>query len=860
MRSAPACASLLTDPDNELERLKLGSQAAGDKMKPATGPRWSGSLCPGRRSYLRVTVVAVLCTALTLVAYGASFASSATLTGTAVHITDHPAYVEAVVDFTGPGLTLNQVRATDANPSDGTGGVLVSYPNVASHLSPVTMHGLGVWVVEVPYGVSVGIGALPGAFKYLSYNLAGSDRLVIDVWKSTFAPAGDISRGRGGCLTLDGVNAAPGTVSASGTTRGLFENQFRVVLRNASGDVLSSRSVSAIGRWRVTLNYTAPQGQGGYFEAAASSAKDGALACLVQRTLALPASNARANLNVVYRAYADVNGDGRLDLVTLRRTGASKGELAVALAGGGHRLVATPSDATWLPGLVASGNVDGRPGEELFVDVTHVSTSESIGIYTYWRGSLMRAGTLPAYGNDYGVLYGITCGAQGARHLITDHSFYIRFGTHQWMRQDTVYAWQGPALKLLARDPAKRLRGTPSPALVGVQCGHIPVATLVAREIQPRGSFFGPLAASHVPAGAKATNVSLESSVLAGTWRRLPAAPSPTPSALAVSVWTGRQMVIFGRAYPKPPTGIDVAAAYTPASNTWRRLTPLKGPAGNFQGEYRAVWTGKEMLVLGPDDFQAYNPVSNRWRRPAAPPTGVDGAGLVLWTGKELIDWGGGCCGDAFSTGWGFNPVTNRWRKLPSSPLAPSQGPTGVWTGHELIVLVTGLDPDGKPYPSSYARIAAYNPVSNAWRRLAPLPAPRFNAEAVWDGREMLILGGLGASQGGKPGSPAQVGFGYSPKTNRWRQLAPIPTGRTNFPAVWTGTQLLIWGGSTPPSGIAFDPTANRWTGLPPGPLTGRTSLTAVWTGRAMILWGSAIVNQRYKVFTEGATFTPAVR
>jgi hypothetical protein len=80
------------------------------------------------------------------------------------------------------------------------------------------------------------------------------------------------------------------------------------------------------------------------------------------------------------------------------------------------------------------------------------------------------------------------------------------------------------------------------------------------------------------------------SSVLAGTWRRLPAAPSPAATALTVSVWTGRQMVIFGRAYPKPPAGIDVAAAYTATTDRWRRLTPLKGPVGNFQGGYHAVW------------------------------------------------------------------------------------------------------------------------------------------------------------------------------------------------------------------------------------------------------------------------------
>ncbi|MGZ6373053.1 MAG: Kelch repeat-containing protein [Candidatus Limnocylindria bacterium] len=274
------------------------------------------------------------------------------------------------------------------------------------------------------------------------------------------------------------------------------------------------------------------------------------------------------------------------------------------------------------------------------------------------------------------------------------------------------------------------------------------------------------------------------SSVLAGTWRRLPAAPTPAPTGLTVSVWTGRQMVVFGRVYPKPPEGIDVAAAYTPASKSWRRLAPLKGPVGNFQGRYHAVWTGKEMLVFGPDDFQAYDLRSHRWRRPAPAPAGVDGSGLVAWTGRELIDWGGGCCGDALSTGWAFDPARNTWRKLPSSPLAPSQVPVGVWTGHEMIVLVSGIDPDGKPYPTSFARIAAYNPVTNSWRRLAPLPAARFGASVIWDGHELLVLGGAGAPRPGRPALLARVGFALDPATDRWRRLSSMPSGREDFAAV----------------------------------------------------------------------------
>ena len=195
-------------------------------------------------------------------------------------------------------------------------------------------------------------------------------------------------------------------------------------------------------------------------------------------------------------------------------------------------------------------------------------------------------------------------------------------------------------------------------------------------------------------------------------------------------------MLLFGRAQPDPPWSVDVASAYDPATGTWRRLAPLAGPKGNYEGHYSAVWTGKEMLVVGPFDRQAFNPLTNHWRRLPAERGGGAG-GLVLWTGHELIDWGGGCCGDASSGGSAYNPNTNRWRSVAPSPLAPSQQPIGAWTGRELIIFVSGLDPDGKPYPARLARAAAYNPKTDTWRRTRPLPALRQGATGVWDGREV---------------------------------------------------------------------------------------------------------------------------
>ena len=364
---------------------------------------------------------------------------------------------------------------------------------------------------------------------------------------------------------------------------------------------------------------------------------------------------------------------------------------------------------------------------------------------------------------------------------------------------------------------------------------------------------------------APATAVAVSgSSPVAGAWRVLPAAPIVADNGLT-SAWGARQMFVFGRRVTvRSEDGaifksVDVAAAYDPVAGKWRRLSPLLGPTANVPGRYRAAWTGREMLVWGAID-EAFNPLTNHWRRLPRSPAG--GRALAVWTGRELIGWGGGCCGDAFADGVAYRPATNSWRRLARSPLAGSQHPVGAWTGRELVIFVGGFDPDGKPWPARLARAAAYNPTTNSWRRIAPLPradgqeAQSFlgTAEAVWDGREILVVGSL------RRGTAGTAGYAYNARTNRWRPLPKAESnGRTGAAAVWTGRRLLVWGwkgarGEIPAHGFAYDPKTNRWSPLPPAPIFGRTNPTAVWTGHELIVWGGG---EAYPRFADGAAFRP---
>ena len=338
-------------------------------------------------------------------------------------------------------------------------------------------------------------------------------------------------------------------------------------------------------------------------------------------------------------------------------------------------------------------------------------------------------------------------------------------------------------------------------------------------------------------------------SAAAGTWKLLPAAPAMTvtgPVSLA-GVWTGRQMIIHGIFGASVTRGRTFA--YRPATRTWTRLAA--GPAWKVRYTSDiAAWTGSRMLVFGQTNG-AYDPAANRWT-PAARPVGP-ASNVLGWTGRQLLMWWGTCCGLGSDGGAGDDPATNTWRNLPASPLQTRFGASGTWTGKELIVACGYASPNAM---TPLRDGAAYNPVTRTWRKIAPMPADHSGATAVWDGREVLFIGG----RTGTSSRLAVRGLAYTPATNHWRWLPLMEYPRDGFAAVWTGRQLLVWGGLTaanipPPHGEAYTPATGQWTALPASPLRGRADPMAVWTGRQLLIWGGS--SSAGKAYTDGAAYTP---
>ena len=107
------------------------------------------------------------------------------------------------------------------------------------------------------------------------------------------------------------------------------------------------------------------------------------------------------------------------------------------------------------------------------------------------------------------------------------------------------------------------------------------------------------------------------------------------------------------------------------------------------------MWTGSEMIVWGGsnpvDDSNTggrYNPSTDSWTATSTTnaPAGRD-RHTAVWTGSEMIVWGGPCDANFLNTGGRYNPSTDSWTAT-STTNAPTAraGHTAVWTGSEMIV------------------------------------------------------------------------------------------------------------------------------------------------------------------------------
>jgi N-acetylneuraminic acid mutarotase len=206
----------------------------------------------------------------------------------------------------------------------------------------------------------------------------------------------------------------------------------------------------------------------------------------------------------------------------------------------------------------------------------------------------------------------------------------------------------------------------------------------------------------------------------------------------------------------------------------------------------------------------------------------------------------GGFRGDRRSTTTveAYDPATNLWSFVAPLPVALDHC-AAVATAGRLYV-VGGTAPTG---PS--AGTFEYDPLRNAWAVKAPMPTPRSAPAAV-------VIGGRIYVAGGAPEGRALEA--YDPAADAWTRLPPMPTSRNHLAAGAVGTRLLAVGGR-PPTTLAvleaFDTATGAWSTLAPMP-TGRSGhAAAVVRGCLYVFGGEGNAASPSGVFPQTEAYDP---
>ncbi|MGE3261797.1 MAG: Calx-beta domain-containing protein [Bacteriovoracia bacterium] len=346
-----------------------------------------------------------------------------------------------------------------------------------------------------------------------------------------------------------------------------------------------------------------------------------------------------------------------------------------------------------------------------------------------------------------------------------------------------------------------------------------------------------------------------------GTWVTISNTSAPAARESHSTVWTGLEMLVWGGR--NGSSIFNDGGRYNSSLDSWTTISTTGAPTARF--DQSAEYTGDRMIVWGGNDgaaalasgsqFFAPNASSNTWTATAVPTSPALAARQyhsAVWTGSEIILWGGSTLAsatDCVNTGARFNPATNAWSTVgvstTSAPTARCEH-SAVWTGGRMIIW------GGRTAANvSTATGGLYSPVANTWTTaLAGTgtnnPSARFAHSAVWTGQRMIIWGGIDS------GTTKSDGFIYNPDATTtalaWTALPSTgtPAARLRHVAVWTGSQMIIWGGKSAISaptyfatGAIYDLAGNTWTATAAGSApTGREGHTAVWTGSRMIVWG----------------------
>jgi len=239
---------------------------------------------------------------------------------------------------------------------------------------------------------------------------------------------------------------------------------------------------------------------------------------------------------------------------------------------------------------------------------------------------------------------------------------------------------------------------------------------------------------------------------------------------------------------------------------------------------------------------------------------GVTHAGIAA-DGTDIY-LAGGVTADAAGTGsiegtkqvWKYIISQNTYTQLPDLPVDIAGGQLEYLNG-ELHYFGGFIEDRAIDVTTHY--VLNLNNLNNGWQTLAPLPNPRQHAgSTVYGGKIYSIGGQIGENDTLITQKETDV---FDPVTNTWTRLADLPVpsgaigrGHISLAVVVLGERIIVLGGETVHKTgqtnmvSAYSPATNSWQNLTPLPITRYSGVAAVLDGNIFYTAGS-FTNITYK-------------
>ena len=239
---------------------------------------------------------------------------------------------------------------------------------------------------------------------------------------------------------------------------------------------------------------------------------------------------------------------------------------------------------------------------------------------------------------------------------------------------------------------------------------------------------------------------------------------------------------------------------YDSFNDTWREGAPLPIPEGVDHSNLAAL-NGKVYFLGGirigssfttGQTFE-YDPAADAWTERARMPTPRGASGVAALDGRIYV--AGGLSGGASVNNFeAFDPSANSWTVLPAMPTARDHL-TAQAVGAKLYAIAGRRG-------SNFTANEEYDPGTNQWTARAPIPTARGGLGSGVIGGRIQVFGGEGPS--GTPEGTFAQNEEYDPATNTWRALAPVPTARHGIYGATVGGNRIFVPSGGPRAGAFF--------------------------------------------------------